>query len=153
MKKLLIVQCLVISIFFLACNSTNKDSKDKMPSISTISIGKTDVPNVYKLSTDKNFTIHQDTLFYNGTHYSGFVFTLYNEKDTMKSTSSRIALGRVIAGGTGSFDLLLDTNKLENSEYTENESSRITFVQLEEETLIHDIMKYDVIIIKFFIPK
>ena len=36
---------------------------------------------------------------------------IFNEKDTMKSLSSRIALGRVFNGGTGSFELLLDTKK------------------------------------------
>jgi DNA-directed RNA polymerase II subunit RPB1 len=42
---------------------------------------------------------------------------IYNEKDTMKSISSNIMLGKIIPGGTGSFDLILDTNKLENSEF------------------------------------
>jgi DNA-directed RNA polymerase II subunit RPB1 len=69
--------------------------------------------------------------------------SLFNEKDTMKSISSRIAVGRVINGGTGSFDLLLDTKKLENSEYTEDETGgRVTFIPLEEEPLLNDIMKY-----------
>jgi DNA-directed RNA polymerase II subunit RPB1 len=79
---------------------------------------------------------------------------IFNEKDTMKSVSSRIAVGRVIQGGTGSFDLLLDINKLENSEYTENETGgRITFIPLEEEPLIQDLMKYGVTKTKFFVPK
>jgi len=72
----------------------------------------------------------------------------------MKSISSRIAVGRVIQGGTGSFDLLLDINKLENSEYTENETGgRITFIPLEEEPLIQDLMKYGITKTNFFIPK
>ena len=79
---------------------------------------------------------------------------IFNEKDTMKSISSRIAIGRVIQGGTGSFDLLLDINKLENSEYTENETGgRVTFIPLEEEPLIQDLMKYGVTKTNFFIPK
>jgi DNA-directed RNA polymerase II subunit RPB1 len=79
---------------------------------------------------------------------------IYNEKDTMKSISSRIALGRVFQGGTGSFDLLLDINKLENSEYTVNETGgRLTFLPLEEEPLINDIMKYNILKTKFYIPK
>jgi DNA-directed RNA polymerase II subunit RPB1 len=78
---------------------------------------------------------------------------LFNTKDTMKSLSSRIAVGRVIPGGTGSFDLLLDTKKLENSEYTDNESGgRVTFTPLEEEPLLLDIMKYDLNKMDFFIP-
>jgi DNA-directed RNA polymerase beta' subunit len=68
---------------------------------------------------------------------------LFNTKDQMKSVSSRIAVGRVIPGGTGAFDLLLDTKKLENSEYTEDETGgRITFIPLEEESLLQDIMTY-----------
>ena len=68
---------------------------------------------------------------------------LFNESDNMKSISSRIALGQVINGGTGSFDLLLDTKKLENSEYIEDElSGRISFLSLEEEPILNDIMKY-----------
>ena len=70
---------------------------------------------------------------------------LFNEKDTMKSISSRVAVGRVINGGTGAFDLLLDTKKLENSEYTEDETGgRITFIPLEEEPLLNDIIKYSI---------
>jgi DNA-directed RNA polymerase beta' subunit len=68
---------------------------------------------------------------------------LFNESDTMKSISSRIAIGQVINGGTGAFDLLLDTKKLENSEYIEDElSGRISFLSLEEEPILNDIMKY-----------
>ena len=80
--------------------------------------------------------------------------SIYNEKDTIKSISSRIATGRVIAGGTGAFDLILDTNKLIHSEYTENETGgRITFIKLEENPLIHDIMKYENSSLNFFVPK
>jgi DNA-directed RNA polymerase beta' subunit len=78
---------------------------------------------------------------------------IFNEKDTMKSVSSRIAVGRVISGGTGIFDLLLDTKKLENSEYTEDETGgRITFTQLEEEPIFKDIMKYEMGKTDFYIP-
>jgi DNA-directed RNA polymerase II subunit RPB1 len=68
---------------------------------------------------------------------------VFNEKDKIKSLSSAIAVGRVIPGGTGSFELLLDTKKLENSEYIEDElSGRISFLSLEEEPLLNDVMKY-----------
>ena len=40
---------------------------------------------------------------------------LFNEKDSLQSLSSRVAVGRVITGGTGAFDLLLDTKKISNS--------------------------------------
>jgi DNA-directed RNA polymerase II subunit RPB1 len=79
---------------------------------------------------------------------------VFNEKDKIKSLSSAIAIGRVIPGGTGSFELLLDTKKLENSEYTEDESGgRITFTPLEEEPLFQDLLKYSINKTDFFIPK
>jgi DNA-directed RNA polymerase beta' subunit len=79
--------------------------------------------------------------------------SLFNEKDHMKSVSSRIAIGRVFPGGTGMFDLLLDTKKLENSEYTEDETGgRVTFVPLEEEALFKDLIKYDIRKMDFFMP-
>jgi DNA-directed RNA polymerase II subunit RPB1 len=78
---------------------------------------------------------------------------IFNERDTLRSVSSCVAVGRVIPGGTGSFELLLDTKKLENSEYTENETGgRITFTALEEETLLSDIMKYSAMKRDFYIP-
>lgn len=78
---------------------------------------------------------------------------IFNEKDHLKSVSSRIAVGRVINGGTGSFDLLLDTKKLSNSEYTEDETGgRITFNPLEEEPLFEDIIKNDLGKSEFYIP-
>jgi DNA-directed RNA polymerase II subunit RPB1 len=78
---------------------------------------------------------------------------LFNEKDTMKSVSSCIAVGKVIPGGTGAFDLLLDTKKLESSEYTEDETGgRVTFAPLEEEPLIQDLLKYTIDKTDFFIP-
>jgi DNA-directed RNA polymerase beta' subunit len=79
--------------------------------------------------------------------------SIFNEKDTMKSVSSRIAVGRVISGGTGIFDLLLDTKKLESSEYTEDETGgRVTYIPLEEEPLLLDIVKYDNSKMNFFLP-
>jgi DNA-directed RNA polymerase II subunit RPB1 len=78
---------------------------------------------------------------------------LFNEKDYLKSISSQIAVGQAIRAGTGLFDLLLDTKKLENSEYTEDETGgRITFNPLEEEPLFQDIMKYSSGKTDFFIP-
>jgi hypothetical protein len=49
--------------------------------------------------------------------------------------------------------LLLDTKKLENSEYTENETGgRITFKLLEEDPLLQDIVKHDYVKHDFFMP-
>ena len=79
--------------------------------------------------------------------------SIFNETDNLKSISSRIMLGKVINGGTGSFDLLLDTKKIEKSEYLPNENNgRITFNSLEEESLIKDVIKNTNISINFFIP-
>jgi DNA-directed RNA polymerase beta' subunit len=78
---------------------------------------------------------------------------LFNEKDSMRSVSSRIAVGRVINGGTGAFDILLDTKKLEASEYTEDETGgRITFTPLEEDPMILDLLKYDINKDNFYNP-
>jgi DNA-directed RNA polymerase II subunit RPB1 len=78
---------------------------------------------------------------------------IFNEKDTLKSISSSIAVGQAIPGGTGSFELLLDTKKLELSEYTDDETSgRVTFISLEEEPLINDILKREIKIPTFFLP-
>lgn len=78
---------------------------------------------------------------------------LFNEKDMMRSVSSRVAIGRVMPGGTGSFDLILDTKKLVNSEYTEDETGgRVTYAPLEEEPLLSDIIKNPIGKSEFFIP-
>jgi len=78
---------------------------------------------------------------------------VFNEKDHIQSVSSRVMLGRVIPGGTGAFELMLDTDKLENSEYTQNENGgRVTFAGLEEETLFKDIMKFGFSKNDFYLP-
>jgi DNA-directed RNA polymerase II subunit RPB1 len=78
---------------------------------------------------------------------------IFNEKDTMKSVSSNIMLGKIIPGGTGCFDLMLDTNKLENSEYTSDETGgRITYTPLEEDSILKDIIKYGINQPTFFKP-
>ena len=68
--------------------------------------------------------------------------SVFNEVDTMRSVSSRIMAGRVIKGGTGLCDLLLDTDLVINSEYTENIEAlaRSTFNKIEANSLIEDIM-------------
>jgi DNA-directed RNA polymerase beta' subunit len=79
---------------------------------------------------------------------------IFNEKDTMKSVSSNVMLGKVIPGGTGSFEIMLDTHKLENSEYTSDETGgRVTFAPLEEDSILRDIIKYGINQADFFIPK
>jgi DNA-directed RNA polymerase II subunit RPB1 len=78
---------------------------------------------------------------------------IFSETDKMQSVSSRIALGRVIPGGTGAFDLLLDTEKIKNSEYIENETGgRTNFIPLSIEPLFGDIIKNGFARNDFFIP-
>lgn len=79
---------------------------------------------------------------------------LFSETDKLKSISSRIAIGRVIPGGTGAFDIILDTEKLKNSEYIENETGgRTTFVFLDKELLFEDLIKNGFNDHNLFIPK
>jgi hypothetical protein len=48
---------------------------------------------------------------------------------------------------------LLDTKKISNSEYTENEKGgRITYPPLEQEALLLDIMKYEIGKTEFYMP-
>ena len=79
---------------------------------------------------------------------------LFSETDKLKSISSRIAIGRVIPGGTGAFDIMIDTDKLKNSEYIENETGgRTNFILLEQDPLFQDIIIYGFIDHNLFIPK
>ncbi len=78
---------------------------------------------------------------------------IFSETDKLKSVSSRIAVGRVMNGGTGSFDLILDTEKLRNSEYIENETGgRTSFIPLTKEPLFEDVIEYGFARNDFFIP-
>ena len=68
---------------------------------------------------------------------------LFNESDYLDSVSSKVMVGKVVNGGTGCFDLLLDTEKIRNSEYITDESGgRTKFVNLEKDNLFGDIIKY-----------
>jgi len=79
--------------------------------------------------------------------------SLFSETDKLKSVSSRIAIGRVIPSGTGAFDLILDTMKLKNSEYVENETGgRTNFISLEKESMFEDIILNGYNDHNFFIP-
>jgi DNA-directed RNA polymerase beta' subunit len=78
---------------------------------------------------------------------------IFSETDKLKSVSSRIAVGRVMNGGTGSFDLILDTEKLRNSEYIENETGgRTSFIPLTIEPLFGDIIEHGFARNDFFLP-
>ena len=45
--------------------------------------------------------------------------SVFNETDNMRGVSSRVMCGQVIRGGTGYCDVILDTDMIEKSEYTE----------------------------------
>ena len=62
-------------------------------------------------------------------------------------------VGQVIPGGTGAFNLILDTKKLINSEYTTDETGgRSDFINLEAEPILEDVIKYGINETDFFIP-
>lgn len=66
---------------------------------------------------------------------------VFGEKDYMRSVSSRIMAGRVINGGTGLCDILLDHKKLENSEYIEKRDDVVkTFNELTMASIMDDII-------------
>jgi DNA-directed RNA polymerase II subunit RPB1 len=78
---------------------------------------------------------------------------IYNEDDNIKSVSSRIILGRVINGGTGSFDIVIDTKKLINSEYIEDETGgRTDFIKLGKDDLFSDIINNELVDLNFMTP-
>ena len=78
---------------------------------------------------------------------------LFNEEDPMRSISSRIMVGRVIPGGTGAFDLLLDTDKIKDSEYIEDETSgRTQYIPIEKDNIFEDIISNELTDMNFFIP-
>lgn len=84
MKKLLSAQLLIISVFFSACDLSSANRQNKSLKSIKKTVSEISVPPIFKPSADKGFTLHQDTLFYNDTKYGGFVYTLYNAKDTMQ---------------------------------------------------------------------
>ena len=78
---------------------------------------------------------------------------VFNETDGMRSVSSKIMLGQVIPGGTGAFSLVLDTEKLVNSEYTTDEANKYgEYKNIDSDPLMLDIMKYGINETNFFIP-
>jgi DNA-directed RNA polymerase II subunit RPB1 len=67
---------------------------------------------------------------------------MFCEVDHMRSVSSRIMAGRVISGGSGLCDVLLDVDMIQNSEYIEDIESihRSNFIGFEKNSIIDDIM-------------
>lgn len=76
--------------------------------------------------------------------------SIFNQTDRVKSTSSRVMTGRAIQGGTGSFELILDTEKMANSEFLDDEyQGRIDFDQFKDNDLFKDIIENDNVNIDF----
>ena len=70
---------------------------------------------------------------------------VFQEKDKISSVSSRIIAGRVINGGTGMMDILIDTKKLENTEFVEDrylmDISNINVTELTADPLLDEMFK------------
>ena len=84
MKQYFILRCFIGILFLSACDSNSKVSQNNKLEIKPQNIVAASVPTIFKPSADKGFTLNQDTIFFNNAKYSGFVYSLYNEKDTMQ---------------------------------------------------------------------
>jgi DNA-directed RNA polymerase II subunit RPB1 len=72
----------------------------------------------------------------------------FNETDKLKSVSSRIIIGRMINGGTGYCQLMMDNDILENTELNVSSieqglNETDVFIQLEENAVIDDLINKD----------
>jgi DNA-directed RNA polymerase II subunit RPB1 len=72
----------------------------------------------------------------------------FNETDKLKSVSSRIIIGRMINGGTGYCQLMMDNDILENTELNVSSieqglNETDVFIQLEENAVINDLINKD----------
>merc|ERR1712146_366227 len=109
-------------------------------SIDRHGLGKLDIDTMAKASFEK-----QMEHFVNAA--------VFNETDNLNSVSSRIMVGQVFNGGTGAFSLILDTDKLVNSEYVSDElGGRSEFKNIEPDMFMEDIIKFGLNETKFFIP-
>jgi DNA-directed RNA polymerase II subunit RPB1 len=68
--------------------------------------------------------------------------SVFNETDNIKGVSSRVMCGQVIKGGTGYCDVILDTELIENSQYTE-ENKYKQFTEILTDNVAKDIMNKD----------
>ena len=67
---------------------------------------------------------------------------VFGETDHMRGISSRIMTGQVIKGGTGMCDLLLDTEMIEKSEFTEDIGQKYikTYNEITTSSIISDVI-------------
>lgn len=68
--------------------------------------------------------------------------SVFNETDHMLGVSSRVMCGQVIKGGTGYCDVILDTELIEKSEYTE-ENKYKQFKEILTDNIANDIVNKD----------
>ena len=68
--------------------------------------------------------------------------SVFNESDYMRGVSSRVMAGQVIKGGTGYCDVILDTELIEKSEYTE-ENKYKQFKEIISDNIAADIVNRD----------
>ncbi len=68
--------------------------------------------------------------------------SVFNETDSMHGVSSRIMCGQVIKGGTGYCDVILDTELVEKSEYTE-ENKYKQYTEIISDNIAKDIINKD----------
>ncbi|AYV79578.1 MAG: DNA-directed RNA polymerase subunit alpha [Faunusvirus sp.] len=66
---------------------------------------------------------------------------VFGEKDHMRSVSSRIMVGRVIAGGTGLCELLLDNDMLENTEFVESTDKQVVMNKMFKQLTSNNLLK------------
>lgn len=69
--------CILPALLF-SCGERKTEIKEPVPEIK---IAKT-VPATYLNETDKDFTKHQDTVYYKGQFFTGYRFSLYPNGDT-----------------------------------------------------------------------
>lgn len=68
---------------------------------------------------------------------------VFGETDHMRGVSSRVMGGLVIKGGTGFCDVLLDTNMIEKSEYTEDTNVYKPYTEITSGNIATDIINKD----------
>jgi DNA-directed RNA polymerase II subunit RPB1 len=68
--------------------------------------------------------------------------SVFNETDNIKGVSSRVMCGQVIKGGTGYCDVIVDTEMIEKSEYTEDNKYK-QFSEIITDNIAKDIINKD----------
>ena len=67
------------------------------------------------------------------------IASIFGEKDSMNSVSSRIMAGLVIKGGTGLCNISLDTELIEKSEFVQEKYTK-PFTQISQDSVMNDII-------------